>query len=329
MIRRREFVAALGGAAAVWPLAASAQQASIPIVGFLSAGSPQSDALRLAAFRQALNETGYVEGRNVIIEYRGMQGHFDLLPALIADFVRRPVAVIVASGTTAGALAAKAATTTIPILFVIGADPIDAGLVTSLNRPGGNITGIANLQASLAAKRLELLRDLIPGIAIVAVLVNLSNSPYTEYEMNELRNAGRLLGLQIHLLNATTIREIDTAFATLAEVRAGAVLITADAFFVSRPEQLVAPAARYAVPAFYPQREFTTVGGLISYGHNPTDASHRIGFYTSRILKGDKPADLPVEQATKVELIINMKTAKALGRDIPATVYARADEVIE
>jgi ABC-type uncharacterized transport system substrate-binding protein len=327
-MKRRQFIGLVGGAAA-WPLVARTQQASIPIIGFLSAGSPQSDAVRLAAFRQGLNETGYVEGRNVTLEYRGMQGHYDLLPALIADFVHRPVAVIVASGTTAGALAAKAATTMIPILFLIGADPIDAGLVVSLNRPGGNITGITNLQASLALKRLELLRELIPGIAIVAVLVNPSNSPYTEYETNELRNAARSLGLQLHLLNATTTGEIDASFATLAQVRAGAVLITADAFFVSRPEQLIALAARYAVPAIYPQREFTTAGGLISYGMNPTDGYHRIGVYTGRILKGEKPADLPVEQATKVELIINMKAAKAIGIEFPLILRVRADAVIE
>ena len=327
-IARRELLAALAGAAA-WPLAARAQQQGTPIIGILSSGSLESDTPRLTAFRQGLNQTGYVEGRNVAIEYRGMQGHYDLLPAFVADFVRRPVAVIFAAGTTPGALAAKAATATIPIVFSTGVDPIDSGLVASLNRPGGNITGIFNLVAPLASKRLELLHELMPSVAVVALLVNPSNSPYTEYETNEVRNAAGSLGLQLHILNASTIGEIDTAFATFARVRDGALLISGESFFVSRREQLVALAARLAVPTMYPLSEFATAGGLISYGFSVPDTYRQIGVYTGRILKGEKPADLPVQQATKIELIINLKTARSLGLDVPPTLLARADEVIE
>jgi putative ABC transport system substrate-binding protein len=241
-MKRREFISLLGATAA-WPLAARAQQSAIPVIGILSAGSPQSDAFRLAAFRHGLNETGYVEGRNVTIEYRGMQGHYDLLPAMIDDFIRRPVAVIVASLTTLGALAAKAATATIPIVFIIGADPVEAGLVASLNRPGGNITGIFSLGSPLAAKRLELLHELVPSVSLIAFLVNPSNAPYTGNEMTQVQNAARSLGLQLHILNATTTGEIDMAFATLAQVRAGALLISGEAFLGSRHEQIVALAA--------------------------------------------------------------------------------------
>jgi putative tryptophan/tyrosine transport system substrate-binding protein len=328
-VKRRVFITLLGGAAAAWPLAARAQQSAIPVIGMLSAGSPQSDAFRLAAFRQGLSETGYAEGRNVTIEYRGMQGHYDLLSAIIDDFVRRPVAVIVASLTTLGALAAKAATATIPIVFIIGADPIEAGLVASLNRPDGNITGIFTLGSPLAAKRLELLHELVPSVSLIAFLVNPSNAPYTGNEMTQVQNAASSLRLQLHILNASTTGEIDSAFATLAQVRAGALLISGDAFLSSRHEQIVALAAQYGVPTIYSQSEYTTAGGLISYGFNLADTYRQIGIYTGRILKGDKPAHLPVQQSTIVELIINLKTAMALGINFPLTLRGRADKVIE
>jgi putative tryptophan/tyrosine transport system substrate-binding protein len=328
LVKRREFLGVLGGTAA-WPLAARAQQPAMRVIGMLSAGSPQSDAFRLAAFRQGLNETGCMEGRNVTIEYRGMQGHYDLLSAIIDDFVRRPVAVIVASLTTVGALAAKAATATIPIVFIIGADPIEAGLVASLNQPGGNITGLFTLGSPLAAKRLELLHELVPRVSLIAFLVNPSNAPYTGNEIAQVQNAARSLRLQLHILNASTTGEIDAAFATLAQVRAGALLISGEAFLGSRHEQIVALAAQYGVPTIYSQSEYTTAGGLISYGFNLADTYRQIGIYTGRILKGDKPADLPVQQSTKVELIINLKTAMALGINFPLTLRVRADKVIE
>ena len=328
MIRRRKFIALLGGAAA-WPLAARAQQQAMPVVGFLSPGSPESDAFTLAAFRQGLNETGYVVGRNVAIEYRGMQGHYDLLPALISDFVLRSVTVIVTSGSTPGALAAKTATTTIPIVFNVGVDPVDSGLVASLNRPGGNITGIFSLASPLGAKRLELLHELVPSVSVIAYLVNPSNAPYTESEMIEVQKAARSLGLQLHILNASTVGEIDTAFATLAQVRTGALLISNETFFNYRREQIVALAARHAVPTMYGQSQWPTGGGLISYGFNIAETYRQIGVYVGRILKGEKPADLPVQQATKIELVINLATAKALGLTLPFTLLGRADEVIE
>jgi putative ABC transport system substrate-binding protein len=329
MIRRREFITLLGFAAVAWPVTARAQQPTLPVVGFLSPASPESDAFSLAVFQQALNETGFVVDRDVALEYRGMQGHYDLLPALIADFVRRRVAVIVAAGTTPGALAAKAATTAIPIVFNIGVDPVDSGPVASLNRPGGNITGIFNLTGLLAAKRLELLHELMPNVLVVAFLANPSNAPFTEYEVTEVRNAARALGLELRILNASTVGEIDTAFATLAQVRAGALLISGETFFASRREQIVALAARHAVPSMYPRSQWATGGGLISYGFDIAEIWRQTGIYVGRILKGAKPADLPVQQATKVELTINFKTAKALGITVPLTLRGRADEVIE
>jgi putative ABC transport system substrate-binding protein len=327
-IRRREFIPLIGGAAA-WPLAVRAQQPAIPVVGFLSPGSQESDAPRLTAFWRGLNDTGYVEGRNVTMEYRGMQGHYDLLPAFVADFVRRPVAVIVVAASTPAVLAAKAANASIPIVFNVGWDPIDSGLVASLNRPGGNITGIFNLIGPLVIKRLEFLRELLPSVAVVAVLMNPSNPAYAEYEMTEVRNAASSLGLRLHILNASTVSEIDTAFGTLAQVRAGALLISGDGFFSFRREQVIALAARYAVPTMYSQSEFTMAGGLVSYRADLADTYRQNGIYTGRILRGEKAADLPVQQATKVELSINMKTAKALGLAFPTALLVRADEVIE
>jgi putative ABC transport system substrate-binding protein len=328
-MRRREFITLLGGATAAWPLAARAQPATVPVIGYLSPRSPESDAPRLGFFRQGLNEAGYFDARNVTIEYRGMQGHYDLLPALIADFVHRPVAVIVAGGSTPGALAARAATTTIPIVFTIGVDPIGLGLVASLNRPGGNITGVFNLSGPLVAKRLELLHDLVPDASVVALLANPSNAPFTDYEVTEARSAARSLGLQLPILNATTIGEIDTAFATLPQVGAGALLISAESFFIDRREQLVALAKRHAVPCMYIESDFAMIGGLISYGFNVAEIYRQTGIYVGRILKGEKPAELPVQQATKIELVINLTTAKALGRIVPFTLLGRADKVIE
>jgi putative tryptophan/tyrosine transport system substrate-binding protein len=322
---RRDFITLFGGAAA-WPLVARAQQAALPVIGYLSTGSLESDAARLMAFRHGLSEIGYVEGRNVVIEYRGMQGHLDLLPAFVADFVRRPVAVIVVSAITPGALAGKAATSTIPIVFNIGVDPVQAGLVPSFNRPGGNITGITNLQGLLPAKRLELLRELMPNVADVAVLVNPTNSAYTEYEMTGVRSAASSLGLHLHILNASTVEEIDAAFATLPQVHAGALLISSESFFLSRIDQLV---ARARVPTMYPIAEFVSAGGLISYGPITGETYRQAGIYTGRILKGEKPGDLPVQQTTKVELLINLNAAKTLGITFPLTLLGRADEVIE
>ena len=328
MIGRRHFIALLGGAA-TWPFAARAQQPAIPVVGYLSPGSPDSDAPRLMTFQQGLNQTGYVEGRTVAIEYRWMQGHYDLLPALLADFVRRPVTVIVAAGTTPGALAAKKATATIPIVFEVGADPIDSGLVANLNRPGGNLTGIFDLGSPLAAKRLELLHELMPSVSVIAYLVNPSSAALTESEMIEVRKAARSLGLELHVLNASTAGEIDAAFATFAQPRAGALLISGEAFLTSRREQIIALAAHHAVPTIYNQREWTTAGGLMSYGFDIAEVWRQAGIYTGRVLKGEKPADLPVQQSTKIELIINLKAAKALGLTVPLSLLARADEVIE
>jgi putative ABC transport system substrate-binding protein len=327
-MKRREFIGLLGGAAG-WPIAARGQQSAMPVVGYLSPGSPESDAFRLAAFRQGLNETGYIVGRNVAVEYRGMQGHYDLLPALIADFVQRPVTVIAAAGTTPGALAAKKATATIPIVFIVGADPIDLGLVASLNRPVGNLTGIFNFASQLAAKRLELLHELVPSVSVIAYLVNPSNVPLTEREMIEVRKAARLLGLEFHVLNASTVVEIDAAFATFAQARAGALLISSDAFLTSRREQIITLAAHHAVPTIFNQREWTTAGGLMSYGFDTSDNYRQIGIYVGRILKGEKPADLPVQQSTKIELVINLKTAKDLGLTVPLTLLGRSDDVIE
>jgi putative ABC transport system substrate-binding protein len=329
-MRRREFIAGLGGAAAAsavaWQRAARAQQPAMPVIGLLNSASPDLSADRLRVFRQGLSETGYVEGRNVAIEYRFAQDDLDRLPELAADLVRRRVAVIAAPGSVAAAYAAKAATATIPIVFQTGVDPVEAGLVTSLNRPSGNVTGVTTLGVEVGAKRLELLHELVPTASIVALLVN--PAPRT-VEIQSIQAAARILGLQLHILHASAERDFEAVFANLAQLRAGGLVIGGDAFLISRSEQLAALALRYAVPTIFQYREFVAAGGLMSYGGNLTDATHLVGVYTGRILKGEKPADLPVQQGTKVVLTINLKTAKALGLTFPVTLLGRADEVIE
>ena len=326
-MRRREFITLLGGAALAWPRVAWAQQPAMPVIGFLSAVSPGPFVQRLAAFRQGLNETGAIEGRNVAIDYRWAEGQYDRLPALAADLVGRRVAVIVAY-TDAAAFAAKAATTTIPIVFLSGGDPVRAGIVPSLNRPGGNVTGVSWFDVDLAPKRLSLLHELVPNATAVALLAD-QNQADSMSQANEVQEAARSLGLQLVVLNARTASDIDTAFATLVQERASALLVGAGAFFVSRLEQIIALAARHSIPAIYGNREFTAGGGLISYGNSVPDSFRRAGVYTGRILKGDKPADLPVERATKFELVINLKTAKALGLAIPLPLLISVEEVIE
>jgi putative ABC transport system substrate-binding protein len=324
-VRRREFVTLLGGAAA-WSLAASAQQA-MPVVGFLYPTSPDAIPDRVRGFRQGLKDVGFADSENVAIEYRSADGQFDRLPALAAELVRRQVAVI-AAGNLASALAAKAATTTIPIVFVVAADPVRLGLVASLARPGGNLTGINFFNVEVTAKRLELLRELVPGATRVAVLVNPAN-PATETTLRDVEPAARAMGLQLQVLKAGTSREIDAAFATFVRERLDALFVGGDSFFVSRRFQLVNLASRHAVPATFSNRDFAEVGGLISYGANPADAYRQVGVYAGRILKGAKPADLPVVQSTKLELVINAQTARTIGLTVPDKLLATADEVIE
>ena len=327
-MRRRNFIALLSSAAAAWPLAARAQQSALPVIGFLSGGSAIPFADRLPAFRQGLGEIGYVEGQNVTTEYRWADGQYDRLPGLAAELVGRKVAVIVVLGTTAAALAAKAATQTIPIVFIIGSDPVEVGLVTSLARPGGNITGVSQVLFTMAGKRLELLHELVPASAAVALLVNATN-PYTKSEIREVQTRASALGLQLHVLNATNDSDLETAFMSLVERRAGGLLVGADPFFIIVRDKLVALAAGHKVPTIYGYRDFMAVGGLVSYGPDPAAAYHQIGAYTGRILKGEKPADLPVQQPSKFDLIINLKTARALGLQVPTSILLRADEVIE
>jgi putative ABC transport system substrate-binding protein len=326
-VRRREFITFLG-AIATWPLAARAQQAPMPVIGFLNSGTPEGFAPMVVAFRQGLNKAGYVEGQNLAIEYRWAQNQYDRLPALVAELVHRPVDVIAATGGMISALAAKAATSTLPIVFETGGDPVKAGLVASLNRPGGNITGIMLLIGLLGTKRLELLRELVPAAAVIAVLVNPTN-PVAEAEARDVLDAARALGRQTYVLNASAESDIDAAFATVIQQRVGALVVLADPFFVSRRDQFVALAARHAMPTIYPLREFVAAGGLISYGTSIRDVFRETGVYVGRILKGAKPADLPVVQPTKFELVINLKTAKALGLTVPLSLQVAADEMIE
>ena len=326
-MKRREFITLLGGAAAAWPLAARGQQAAIPVVGFLSSGSPDANARFAAAFRQGLNEADHVESQSPTIEFYWAEGHPDRLAALAADLVRRRVSVIVAAG-NAATRAAKAATNRIPVVFNVGGDPVKFGLIASLNRPGGNLTGISRVSAELIPKRLELLREVLPSTSVMALLVNPTN-PATESVVKDAHVTARSLGLQLDVLTAITEVEIDMAFSTMAQPGAGGLLIGNDPFFSSITDKLAALTVRHAVPAIFQYREFVAAGGLMSYGASLTDAFRQVGVYTSRILKGAKPADLPVQQPTKFELVINMKTAKALGIDVPPSLLARADEVIE
>jgi putative tryptophan/tyrosine transport system substrate-binding protein len=326
-MKRRDFITFVGGATVAWPLAARTQQPAMPVIGFLHSASPETHAPMLTAFRQGLKEAGYVEGHNVAIEYRWAEGHYDRLPALAADLVRRQVAEIVTVGTPA-ALAAKAASSTIPIVILVGIDPVQLDLVASLNRPGGNVTGLAGLTLEVEAKRLEVLHELLRTSAAVALLVN-PNNPVTEPETKGMRDAARSLGLQLHVLDASTEVEIDAAFEKLIELRAGGLVVSVDAFLTSQRAQIVALAARHAVPAIYGVREFAAAGGLMSYGTDIAGAYRQVGTYAGKILKGTKPADVPVQQVARVEFVINLKTAKTLGLTFPITLLGRADEVIE
>jgi putative ABC transport system substrate-binding protein len=328
-VRRREFITLLGGAAAGWPLTARAQQPAMPVIGLLGSESPDLWAGRMRAFHQGLGETGYVDGRNVAIEYRWAEGHNDRLPALAADLVRHRVTVIAAPGSTPATLAAKAATSTIPIIFWIGSDPIELGLVVSLNRPEGNLTGVTTLNHGLVAKRVQLLHEVVPGTNSIAVLINPTSPTLTKISIGDAQAAVRSLGLELHILNASTERDFDLVFANLIQLRAAGLVIGTDTFFSSRLEQLAALSVRHAVPTIYHFREFAAAGGLIAYGGSLADAFRGTGVYTGRILKGEKPANLPVQQVTRVELYINLKTAKALGLDIPLPLIGRADELIE
>jgi putative ABC transport system substrate-binding protein len=327
-MRRREFIAVFGGAAAAWPLAARAQQAALPVIGWLDFESPKAARETVPAFMRGLADKGYVEGRNVIVEYRWAEGKYDRLPALAADLISRKAAVIVAL-TTASALSAKAATQVIPIVFRIGSDPVEIGLVASLSRPGGNITGIANLTAEITAKRLALLHELVPAATSIAVLINPSNITFTNAETKDLQAAARLLGVRALVVNAGTDSDLAEAFATVVEQRAGALLISAETYFLGIRDQIISLAARNGIPTMFFDKASAAAGGLLSYGPDFIAANRQVGLYAGRILGGEKPADLPVVQTTKFELAINLRTAKALGITVPTSMQLLADEVIE
>jgi putative tryptophan/tyrosine transport system substrate-binding protein len=329
MIGRRKFLSLLGGTAASWPLAARAQQPAIPVVGFLNSQSPERFVEPMRGFRQGLKDAGYVEGENLAIEYRWAHGELDRLPAMAAELARRGVAAIAATGGPSSALAAKAATTTVPVVFVTGDDPVRLGLVASLARPGGNLTGVSFLTVEVMAKRLELLRELVAGAVRVAVLVNPAEAPNTEITLRDVVAAARGFGLQVEVLKADTGDEIDAAFESMGRERPDALFVAATAFFVARRVQLVQLAAFHRIPAAYPLRDFVEAGGLMSYGASIADAYRGVGLYTGRILKGAKPADLPVVQSSKFELVINQQTARMLGLALPDKLVAAADEVIE
>ena len=327
-MRRREFITLLGSAATAWPLAARAQQPPMPVIGYLHGQSPERFPHLMHAFRQGLNETGYVEGSNVAIEFRSAEGQTSRLPALAAQLVDRQVTVITATGGINSALAAKAATTTIPIVFLSGDDPVKLGIVASFNRPGGNATGIHVFLQMMEGKRLGLLRELVPTAAMMAALVNPTNAAF-QLQMKDVEDAARALGLQMHTLNAINEKDIHAAFVALGKLRPGALLVGSDPFFNSRREQLATLAAHYGIPAIYEAREYAVAGGLMSYGTSLIEGYRQVGVYTGRILKGEKPADLPVVQSTKFEFVLNLKTARALGLEVPPALSARADEVIE
>ncbi|MFZ0983848.1 MAG: ABC transporter substrate-binding protein [Pseudolabrys sp.] len=327
-MRRRDFIKVIAGSAIAWPLSARAQQPTMPVIGFMNAASAKSYARHLSAFLKGLGETGYIDGQNVAIEYRWAEGENDRLPAMADDLVHRQVAVIAATSAPA-ALAAKAATTTIPIVFETGGDPIKLGLVPSLNHPGGNVTGVTQTNVETVPKRLQLLHELAPTARVMALLVNPTDPALAETNTKDVQAAARALGLEFHVLTASTERDLDGVFAKLIQLRAGGLVIGSGAFFTSRSEQLGALTVSHAVPAIHDKREFAVAGGLMSYGGNIADSYRLAGVYTGRVLKGDKPADLPVQQVTKVEMTINLKTAKALGLNIPEPMIGRADEVIE
>jgi putative ABC transport system substrate-binding protein len=330
VIRRRQFITLLGGAAAAWPLAARAQQSALPVIGVIHAGLPETEpGSRMNAFRQGLNESGYAEGQNVTIEYRWAEGRYDRYSELLADLIRRRVSVISTGANTPGSLAAKAATSTIPIVFGVGQDPVKLGLVESLAQPAGNATGVNFFIAKLAAKRLGLLREMVPGMARVAVLVNPTNAANTESTTKDVQAAAPALGLEIQIFNASTSREIDATFANFVRERIDALFVGPDPFFNTRRVHLAVLAARLAIPATYAGRDYAEAGGLMSYGSDLADTYRQMGVYVGRILKGAKPADLPVVQTSKLELVINAQTARTLGLNVPATLLARADEVIE
>ena len=327
-MRRREFITLIGGTVATWPRAVRTQQRAIPVIGYLGAQSPELWASRVRAFRQGLNETGYIEGQNVAIEYRWAESHYDRYPALVADLIARDVSLIVAAGSTPAIVAAKAATGTIPIVFLTAADPVQAGFVSSLNRPGGNLTGVTALSLELASKQLELLHQFVPTAKVVALLLNPTN-PITEIQSKGMPEMAHRLGLDLHFLHARTQSEFDSVFASLVQLGVGGLVIGAETLFSTGSDQLAALSLRHAMPAIYQFREFAAAGGLLSYGASLLDAHRLTGVYAGQILRGEKPADFPVQQTTKLELVINLKTAKTLGLTVPPNLFALADEVIQ